>query len=141
MAEFASVVQRGLVNKPVIDKTGLSGRYNFDLQWSPDGAANLFTALQQLGLALVPAQGLVDIVVVDNAEQPQSRTNSHVRARRNCGHGNMSRKTPPVRCSKTVVAIAAPVVSLLREKCDDTLHACELFDFQPVRSAFGAGHK
>jgi uncharacterized protein (TIGR03435 family) len=81
----ATMLQRVLADKPVVDKTGFSGRYNFDLQWSPDapksgGAANsgtspgnkpdIFTALQQLGLELVPAQGVVGAIVVDYAEQP-----------------------------------------------------------------------
>jgi hypothetical protein len=55
-----------------------------------------------------------------------------VRAWRNCGHVGLSRKTPPVGRSKAMVAIAAPVVSLLREKCDDSLDTDELLDFQAV---------
>jgi uncharacterized protein (TIGR03435 family) len=73
IAQFASLIERVVADRPVIDKTGLFGRYNFDLQWSPDapsGKPDIFTALQQLGLALVPAETLVDTVVVDYAEQP-----------------------------------------------------------------------
>src|SRR5206468_583620 len=36
MAELASVLQRAALDRPVIDKTGLSGRYDFDLEWAPD---------------------------------------------------------------------------------------------------------
>ncbi len=75
MAEFAALMQRMAVNRPVIDKTGLSGRYNFDLEWTPgkptpDSKPDLFTAIQQLGLELVPAEALLDTIVVDYLERP-----------------------------------------------------------------------
>ncbi len=75
MAEFAALMQRVVVNKPVIDKTGLSGRYNFDLEWTPgkatpDSKPDIFTAVQQLGLDLVPSEALLDTIVVDYLERP-----------------------------------------------------------------------
>jgi uncharacterized protein (TIGR03435 family) len=75
MAEFAALMQRVVVNKPVIDKTGLSGRFNFDLEWTPgkptpDSKPDIFTAIQQLGLELVPAEALLDTIVVDYLERP-----------------------------------------------------------------------
>jgi uncharacterized protein (TIGR03435 family) len=83
MAQFAALMQRMVVNKPVLDKTGLSGRYNFDLEWTPgetratlpsapasDSKPDIFTAIQQLGLALVPAQDWLDMIVVDYVEKP-----------------------------------------------------------------------
>jgi uncharacterized protein (TIGR03435 family) len=75
MAEFAGLLQRMVVNRPVIDKTGLSGRYNFDLEWTPgkatpDSKPDIFTAVQQLGLELVPAEALLDTIVVDYVERP-----------------------------------------------------------------------
>ena len=64
----------------VIDKTGLSGRYDFELHWTPDdtaadstlaGGPSIFTAAQeQLGLKLESASAPVDVLVVDSAEQP-----------------------------------------------------------------------
>jgi uncharacterized protein (TIGR03435 family) len=62
----------------VVDKTGLTGDYDFTLNWTPeeqsgtDGAGpSIFTALEeQLGLKLVPAMGPVDTIVVDRIEQP-----------------------------------------------------------------------
>jgi uncharacterized protein (TIGR03435 family) len=66
------------VDRIVFDKTGLKGRYDFTLKWTPedeqekaDSGPSLFTALQdQLGLKLVPAKGPVDTVVVDGVERP-----------------------------------------------------------------------
>jgi uncharacterized protein (TIGR03435 family) len=68
------------LNRPVLDRTGLTGRYNFELSWTPelapcpeatDNAPSIFTALrEQLGLRLDSIKGPVDIVVVDRAEKP-----------------------------------------------------------------------
>lgn len=64
----------------VIEKTGLSGRYDFELHWTPDdtpddsplaGGPSIFTAVQeQLGLKLESARAPVDVLVIDSAEQP-----------------------------------------------------------------------
>jgi bla regulator protein BlaR1 len=69
--------------RPVIDRTSLDGHYDFDLKWSdtqapsgfPDNPVNdgpsFFTALtEQLGLKLVPAHAMFDVVVIDNLERP-----------------------------------------------------------------------
>jgi uncharacterized protein (TIGR03435 family) len=73
--------QPELGGRMVIDKTGLAGRYNFALQWSPqhlnatpdpdtDGPS-LFTALrEQLGLTLEPSKGPVQVVVIDAVSAP-----------------------------------------------------------------------
>ena len=72
------------LDRTVIDKTGLTGRYDFRLQWTADNGANgatdngaadgppnLFTAIQeQLGLKLQPAKGPVETLVIDHVEQP-----------------------------------------------------------------------
>src|ERR1700721_380004 len=62
MGNFVSLLQRAILDRPVVDKTGLSGKYDFDLEWAPDetqfgGAVpagnpdppkpDLFAALQQ----------------------------------------------------------------------------------------------
>jgi uncharacterized protein (TIGR03435 family) len=63
--------------RPVVDRTGLTGRFDFTLTWAPEGstgtdAPSIFTAVQeQLGLRLVPARGPVDVLVVDAAERPE----------------------------------------------------------------------
>jgi uncharacterized protein (TIGR03435 family) len=70
------------LRSPVVDKTGLAGRYEFNLKWALDGHTNgaepseelgpsLFTAIQeQLGLRLVAGKGPVEILVVQSAEMP-----------------------------------------------------------------------
>jgi uncharacterized protein (TIGR03435 family) len=69
----------GELGLSVLDKTGLSGVYNIQLEWSPDGNAStpasvsspsIFTAVQeQLGLKLEPGRGPVEMLVVDHAEK------------------------------------------------------------------------
>jgi uncharacterized protein (TIGR03435 family) len=73
-------------DRPVIDKTGLTGNYDFTLTFQPDlppgfdranlppelrDRPNLFDALrQQLGLKLEPQKGLVTYCVIDSVEKP-----------------------------------------------------------------------
>ena len=88
MARFArdlSMVARRIV----VDRTGLAGRYDIDVEFSPEfrpappaGAPDLapavtsdgpslFTAIQeQLGLKLESARGPVEVLVVDQADRP-----------------------------------------------------------------------
>jgi uncharacterized protein (TIGR03435 family) len=75
MAELAGLLQRAILNRPVIDRTGLTGRYNFDLEWADRRLSSatdpdIFGAVQQLGLKLEPAQDIVNTIVVDYSEQP-----------------------------------------------------------------------
>ena len=87
MGELASVMQRALLDRPVVDQTGMSGRYDFDLEFLPDesqfGGLNrwqavegrplpdLFAAVQrQLGLRLQATRGPVDTLAIDHAEKP-----------------------------------------------------------------------
>lgn len=71
------------LEREIVDKTGLKGRYDIDLKWQPDEggdakasgeAANLPTlptALEeQLGLHLAAARGPVEAIVVDKAHMP-----------------------------------------------------------------------
>ena len=76
-----------VVGRTVIDRTGLTGTFDIDLQWTSDptamsgagGAAppsppdgpSIFTAVQeQLGLKLESQRGAVDVLVIDRAEKP-----------------------------------------------------------------------
>ena len=92
MAQFATMLQRVVLDGPVMDNTGLTGRYDFDLEWTPDetqfegrmrsmrmrsileeksGKPDLFEAMQQqLGLKLESAKGPVEVAVIDHVERP-----------------------------------------------------------------------
>jgi uncharacterized protein (TIGR03435 family) len=88
METFASGLQ-GLVDRPVIDRTGLSGRFDIKLDWTPDqfqapglgppapapdadtSFPDLFIALrEQLGLKLESTKAPVEILVIDHVERP-----------------------------------------------------------------------
>ncbi len=72
--------------RTVVNRTGLKGQYDFTLKWANQQTANapsagstaaesdapsIFTALEeQLGLKLVPAKGMVEVVVIDHVEMP-----------------------------------------------------------------------
>jgi uncharacterized protein (TIGR03435 family) len=77
------------VGRPVIDQTGINGRYHLLLKWTPDDRAalasdgsasalngpdsgpSLFTALEeQLGLRLEPEKGPVPVLVIDHISMP-----------------------------------------------------------------------
>ena len=92
MNTFAHFLSEGQTGRPVVDMTGLKGKFDFHLEWTPDpslnplapdGAANqqppdlggisIFTALQQqLGLKLDPRTGAADQLVVVRAELPSA---------------------------------------------------------------------
>lgn len=74
VSEFARIFLARL-NRPVIDNTGLTGKFNFHLVYAPEdadgAAADLFTALQQqLGLKLEKARGPGEGLVIDRVERP-----------------------------------------------------------------------
>ena len=74
----------GQLHRIVLDRTGLTGKYDITLRWSPDEMSNeqqdaattisapsIFTALdEQLGLKLESTRGPVDAIVVDHIEMP-----------------------------------------------------------------------
>jgi len=69
------------VDRPIVDQTGMQGRYDFQLRWTRDEAAStgtdsppgLFTAIQeQLGLKLQPAKAPADVLVIDKVERPSA---------------------------------------------------------------------
>jgi uncharacterized protein (TIGR03435 family) len=84
------LLQSVVLDKPVVDQTGLNEKYDFILKWTPDqgqllglGGApppppdtvdappDLFTAVQQqLGLKLDSTRAPADVVVIDRIERP-----------------------------------------------------------------------
>jgi uncharacterized protein (TIGR03435 family) len=78
--EFARLLSGfPIFEAPVVDKTGLSGRYDFIFDWNSErtgsqefaDAPSVFAALdEQLGLKLERRRGPVQILVIDHVEQP-----------------------------------------------------------------------
>ena len=72
------------VGRSVVDRTGEAGRFDLDLEFTPqplladaaaappaDSGASIYTALQeQLGLKLEPAKAPIAVTVIDNVERP-----------------------------------------------------------------------
>lgn len=62
-------------DRVVVDRTGLTGRFDIELEWSADQIAtdrpSIFTAVQeQLGLKLESTRGPVDVLVIDHIDRP-----------------------------------------------------------------------
>ena len=90
MGDFAEVMQSTMLDRPVVDQTGLSGRFDFQLKFTPDenqygglgirvpppaddatAPPDLFTAMQeQLGLKLIATKAPVDVIVIDKVSKP-----------------------------------------------------------------------
>lgn len=81
MQDFSTNMQAMGDGRPVVDQTGLTGRFDFTLRWNreqtssidPNAAPGLFTAMQeQLGLKLEPVKTPVDVIVIDHIERPSA---------------------------------------------------------------------
>ncbi len=98
MADFAGGMLSNVVDRPVIDKTGLEGLYDIDVEFAPDSSMpmfqgrggrgdgvgdagavplatepegpTIFAALEKLGLKLEAARGPVEVIVIDHVERP-----------------------------------------------------------------------
>jgi uncharacterized protein (TIGR03435 family) len=93
--EFLASVLSRIVGRTVVDKTGLTGEYDFTLQWTPEGGASIrtsqggsgvsglspgsdpgpdesiFTAIpEQLGLKLESTKAPGAVIVIDRLEKP-----------------------------------------------------------------------
>jgi uncharacterized protein (TIGR03435 family) len=86
MPQFATMLSSQL-HRTIVDQTGLTGTYDFTLQWTPDNLSTspaggdaqapdptgptIYTAVQeQLGLKLESTKGPVKTVVIDHIEPP-----------------------------------------------------------------------
>ena len=91
MTDFCHGMQEAVMDKPVVDQTGLTDRYDFNLNWTPDQSQfaamggnvpppntddpnappSLYIALQeQLGLKLEAGKAQADVMVIDHVEKP-----------------------------------------------------------------------
>jgi uncharacterized protein (TIGR03435 family) len=93
MTDFGGVMQGAVLDRPVVDQTGLPDRYDFTLTWTPDESQfaglgirvpppadnadappGLFTAIQeQLGLKLKSTKALAEVLVIDRVEKPSAK--------------------------------------------------------------------
>jgi uncharacterized protein (TIGR03435 family) len=65
------------LGRPVLDRTGLSGSYNFRTDYRsegerPDVVAMIFTCLQDIGLKLEASRGPIETIAIDYAERPSA---------------------------------------------------------------------
>jgi uncharacterized protein (TIGR03435 family) len=70
------------LGRPVIDKTGLDGLYDFTLHWvpgptngpgtppGPEAVASLFPAVEEIGLKLESTRLPIDVLVIDSVQRP-----------------------------------------------------------------------
>jgi uncharacterized protein (TIGR03435 family) len=96
MKEFATWMQSGVMDKPVVDHTGLTDKYDFTLKWTPDDSQfaqfrganvqtqaaagdnpdappSLYTAVQEtLGLKIEAGKAMDDVIVIDHVEKPSA---------------------------------------------------------------------
>ncbi len=88
MANFAQLLQSGIMDRPVVDRTGLEGKYDFVFRWTPDQSQmngrfpvsesadappGIFTAMpEQLGLRLSAEKTAVEVMVIDRVQQPSA---------------------------------------------------------------------
>jgi uncharacterized protein (TIGR03435 family) len=79
MADFILGMQFFVTDRPIVDQTGLTGRYDITLHYTPDESRStdpnappgLFTAIQeQLGLKLEPVKAPAEVFVIEHAERP-----------------------------------------------------------------------
>ena len=90
MADFAFLLQDALMDRPVLDQTRLTGKFDFALRWTPDEFQLIARGMkpsssadrpdappdfseamrEQLGLRLQSAKAPADVIVIDHVEKP-----------------------------------------------------------------------
>jgi uncharacterized protein (TIGR03435 family) len=129
MSNLATVLSRQ-VERPVLDRTGLNGRYDFELNYSPDSGCgshqpdgdtpnsdtltdrpSIFTAIQeQLGLKLESIKGPVEVIVIDRVEKPGPNWIAEAARARTCGR--LQAEPYPRRCAAFTRARVRSVIRL-----------------------------
>jgi uncharacterized protein (TIGR03435 family) len=93
LTDFTSFLQMLVLDRPVVDQTGITGKFDFQFTFTPDDslfhghppplppqtdssvdpAAGFFTAIQeQLGLKLDAMKTPVDVIAIDHVEKPSA---------------------------------------------------------------------
>jgi uncharacterized protein (TIGR03435 family) len=91
MTDFTSLMQMMVLDRPVVNQTGIAGRYDLHVTFTPDlsmfngralkapsedgvePAPDLYDAMErQLGLKLTQQKAPVDVVVIDHVEKPSA---------------------------------------------------------------------
>jgi len=91
ISDLAGYLQQIVLDRPAIDQTGISGKWDFALKWSPDSTQfaslgvsvpeadgpdappNLYTAIEeQLGLRLSADKALTEVLVIDHVRKPSA---------------------------------------------------------------------
>jgi len=92
MGDFTSFLQQAVLDRPVVDQTSLTGKYDFTFVFTPDdsqfnghppqfskqaddveAAPSLFEAMpQSLGLKLEAKKAMADVIAIDHVEKPSA---------------------------------------------------------------------
>jgi uncharacterized protein (TIGR03435 family) len=92
MTDFTGFLQMLVLDRPVVDRTGIDGRFDYSVTFTPDdsqfnghppklppqtegadSSPNLFAAIQeQLGLKLDAEKTPVDVIAIDHVEKPSA---------------------------------------------------------------------
>jgi uncharacterized protein (TIGR03435 family) len=74
MSDIVFALSRRISDRMVVDKTGLTGKYDFDMTWylklGKPNPPSVFTAVQELGLKLEPRVSPVEFLTVEHVERP-----------------------------------------------------------------------
>jgi bla regulator protein BlaR1 len=86
MGQIAASIADTDLDRPVVDQTGLEGRFDFAIEWKPDsedssspgaivslesmGVTFLSALGEQLGLKLIPTKAPVRVLIVDHVDRP-----------------------------------------------------------------------
>ncbi len=82
MEQLATQLSGNSADRPVMDKTGLTGTYDYTLKWTPErdgvpppdsnGVILSIAVQEQLGLKLESQKAPIEILVIEHAEKPSA---------------------------------------------------------------------